>query len=97
MRKYLLRFSLLVMLIQVMPAALFAQSDPTERVTIYGMVSGLNNTDADGTYAWLGIPYAAPPVGDLRWKAPVEPDAWAGTLAATDFGQPCIQDGADCT
>lgn len=94
MRKYLLRLLLLVMLIPVLSATLFVQSNPTERVTHYGTITGLNNEATDGTYAWLGIPYAAPPVGDLRWKAPVEPDAWAGTLKATAFGQPCIQYGS---
>jgi para-nitrobenzyl esterase len=43
------------------------------------------------THAWLGIPYARPPVGELRWRAPQEPEAWADTLDALAFGPPCVQ------
>jgi len=35
------------------------------------------------TYSWLGIPFAKPPVGDLRWKAPVDPDPWSGIMDTT--------------
>ena len=41
--------------------------------------------------AFLGLPYAAPPVGDLRWKAPEPPAKWKGTRAATEFGAHCAQ------
>src|SRR6267154_774151 len=41
--------------------------------------------------AFLGIPYAAPPVGELRWKAPAPPLAWEGVRDATKFGARCMQ------
>ncbi len=41
--------------------------------------------------AYLGIPFAAPPVGDLRWKPPIAPARWSGIRAATDFGARCMQ------
>jgi para-nitrobenzyl esterase len=41
--------------------------------------------------AFLGLPYAAPPVGDLRWKAPEPPVKWKGERDATKFGAHCAQ------
>jgi para-nitrobenzyl esterase len=40
---------------------------------------------------FFGLPYAAPPVGDLRWKAPEPPRAWSGVRDATKFGNRCEQ------
>jgi para-nitrobenzyl esterase len=46
----------------------------------------------DGAIAvFRGIPYAQPPVGDLRWKPPVALTPWQGERAATDFGPACVQ------
>jgi len=66
---------------------------PTERSTKLGMVIGVDNSSTSGTYAWLGVPFAKPPVGALRWKAPVDADAWSSPLLATSFGNACIQNG----
>ncbi len=41
--------------------------------------------------AFLGIPYAAPPVGDLRWKPPQPAAKWSGVRNAKDFGSHCMQ------
>jgi len=41
--------------------------------------------------AFLGLPYAAPPVGELRWKAPEPPAKWKGERDATKFGTRCAQ------
>ena len=40
---------------------------------------------------YKGIPYAAAPVGDLRWKAPQAPEPWKGVRDATSFGGSCTQ------
>jgi para-nitrobenzyl esterase len=44
-----------------------------------------------GTNTYLGIPYAAPPVGRLRWRPPERPPSWNGPLDATEFGPSCAQ------
>jgi para-nitrobenzyl esterase len=52
-------------------------------------VEGLED---DGVFSYRGIPYAAPPVGELRWKPPVGPAPWTETLAATEKGNICPQE-----
>ena len=49
-------------------------------------------TTESGVTEWLGIPYAAPPVGALRWQPPQPPTPWTATLQATTFGSECVQD-----
>jgi para-nitrobenzyl esterase len=45
----------------------------------------------DGVARFYGIPYAKPPVGELRWRPPVKPDAWQGVRDAKNFGPICFQ------
>ncbi len=45
----------------------------------------------DGVAVFRGIPYAAPPVGDRRWKPPAPVEPWEGTRACTEFGSWCPQ------
>ena len=70
-----------------------AAQTPELRKTSLGIVQGSNDTSRNGTYAWKGLPYAKAPVGPLRWKAPVVPDAWSGTRDARTFGHACLQNG----
>lgn len=51
--------------------------DPSKVKTESGFVSGKQNSDAS-VKIFLGVPFAAPPVGDLRWKAPQPPVKWEG-------------------
>lgn len=53
----------------------------------------LRGIEAAGHDAFLGIPYAAPPVGELRWRAPQAPAAWPGIRDATTPGPRCPQHG----
>ena len=55
-----------------------------------GQVQGVT-TDIPGVTAYKGIPYAAPPIGDLRWKEPQPVVAWDGVLQADRFGHPGYQ------
>ncbi|MCX6633175.1 MAG: carboxylesterase family protein [Candidatus Solibacter sp.] len=58
--------------------------------TASGLVSGLAGADPSVT-AFKGIPFAAPPTGDLRWRAPKPPVAWQETRKAEQFSDSCIQ------
>ncbi len=55
-----------------------------------GQLSGGTGSDAS-VRVYKGVPFAAPPVGDLRWKAPKAPSAWQGVRAATEFSPLCQQ------
>jgi para-nitrobenzyl esterase len=55
-----------------------------------GLVAGLP-ADANGVHAYLGIPYAAPPVGALRWRAPQPVRSWHGVRGATVLAPQCLQ------
>ncbi len=44
-----------------------------------------------GAHAWRGIPFATPPTGDLRWRAPQPPARWDGAREALTAGSPCPQ------
>ena len=63
---------------------------PTLRTTAFGGVNGAVNVSGTTIY-WRGIPYAAPPIGSLRWKAPADPAPWATTLQTQSFGKACMQ------
>ena len=58
--------------------------------TSAGLVSGIPGKVA-GVKVFRGIPFAAPPVGDLRWQPPQPAIPWEGILAAAEFGSPCMQ------
>jgi para-nitrobenzyl esterase len=60
--------------------------------TASGSIEG--RTSSDGNIRiFEGIPYAAPPVGGFRWKAPQPVVPWSGVKQATNFGARCMQDG----
>jgi len=44
-----------------------------------------------GIATFLGIPFAAPPVGDLRWHLPLPPQSWQGVRSAVNYGPACAQ------
>jgi para-nitrobenzyl esterase len=67
----------------------FSFSSATERMTTSGEVIGF--AEDNGCHAWLGIPYAQAPVGELRWKAPQPKSNWSGILPALEIGPVCTQ------
>ena len=58
--------------------------------TASGLVQGKEGQDTK-TCSWKGIPYAAPPVGELRFRAPQPAPAWSGVREAYGYGPQCMQ------
>jgi para-nitrobenzyl esterase len=70
------------------PYTVNIQSTATIAVTQSGAVQGV----VEGNFlAFRGIPYVAPPVGNLRWRPPADPASWQGIRNATSFGNRCPQ------
>ena len=72
----------------VLVASSAALADATHVVIDSGPVSGV---EANGVISFKGIPYAAPPVGKLRWRVPQPVKPWAAMLDARAFGPACMQ------
>jgi para-nitrobenzyl esterase len=61
-----------------------------QALTESGAISGLHES---GLSVYKGIPFAAPPVGDLRWRPPIPAATWTGTHKADAFAPACMQVG----
>lgn len=86
----LLRQLFLKSLILLSPLLIISQNgDPLIIKTKYGYVEG--EQDKNNSLVWRGIPYAKAPIGDLRWKAPIDPDKWEGIFKTKKFGSPALQ------
>jgi para-nitrobenzyl esterase len=68
------------------PQAASAQS--TEVVIDSGPIRG---SAAEGVLSWKGIPFAQPPLGDLRWRAPQPVEPWRGVRETTEYSHDCMQ------
>jgi len=84
MKKYIL--GLLVLL----GVTISAQESTPKVKTELGVIRGVYE---DGVDSFKGIPFAAPPVGEFRWRAPQPLSPWEGELDATEFGANCAQSG----
>ena len=69
----------------------FAQNLPVVQAPAGAVRGKVESTPGGPAWAFLGIPYAAPPVGALRWKPPVPAAKWTGVREATEFGARCMQ------
>lgn len=75
-----------VLSLAAVPAA--AQDVTTAHGKVRGIAEG-------GVEAFKGLPFAAPPVGDLRWRSPQPVAPWQGVREAARFGHDCMRPAAD--
>lgn len=94
----LLRFLALLSLVGLSacathPGKIDAVRFASDRVFVRAQTSagGVRGVEGSGVRAFLGVPYAAPPVGDLRWRGPRPVEAWSGVRDATRLGSDCTQ------
>ena len=80
--------SLTLLALGTLMAAVSLAAIPDPVKTDSGSVAGTSNTDAS-VRMFKGIPFAAPPVGDLRWKVAQPPAKWDGVKMATEFSPTC--------
>jgi para-nitrobenzyl esterase len=85
----LVRISLLWLLVAAIPATAIA-ADPVVNVT-GGRIQG-RLLPAPGGAAFKGVPFAAPPLGELRWREPAPVTSWTGVRDASAFGASCVQE-----
>jgi para-nitrobenzyl esterase len=82
----------LLILLAIPLVARRAVTNPFPAVTISsGVLQGVPFDSASHGAAFLGIPYAAAPVGNLRWRPPQSPASWAGIRPANQYGPACPQ------
>jgi len=86
MRKSLIAGIFMATLLSIAP---FALSQIQNVKSTGGQLQGVV---ADGVASFKGIPFAAPPVGDLRWKAPQPAKGWTGVKYADTYAPGCMQD-----
>ena len=93
-RSLLVVFGMLLLLLQQVACGRDEPTSPvvdeaSAREISLGRLVGFESEN--GAHVWRGIPFAEPPIGALRWRAPRAPQAWQGRFEALEFGSPCIQ------
>jgi para-nitrobenzyl esterase len=80
---------LLCLLLALLPSSLPAQpAPPIVHIAQGELIGGVTTM---GPYVFKGLPYAAPPIGPLRWRSPQPPLSWKSVRDATTFGPACMQ------
>ena len=74
----------------LLAASAIALAQGTKTKTEFGTISGMSE---GGLSVYKGVPFAAPPVGDLRWRPPSPVTPWIATRKADTFAPACMQDG----
>lgn len=88
----IMKYFNLFILILIMDVAWSQGNDgfPVQTKIENGTIEGLYDTRS-GLQLYLGVPFAKPPVGNLRWKAPQPPDNWTGVKQTKKFGPRPVQ------
>ena len=81
-------------LLILLPLLHLAAAAPPRAALDSGVVLG---TALGGVDEWVGIPFAAPPIGPRRWRSPAPPVPWTAPRAATSFGAECAQVAASAS
>jgi len=96
MRRVALRFASPLLLFTFLILVVGVSAEPQRTAdkslvvsTTIGQLQGIARPG--GGAEFLGIPYAQPPIGNLRWREPVSTKPWTGVREATKFGAPCSQ------
>ncbi|TDW62933.1 para-nitrobenzyl esterase [Novosphingobium sp. PhB55] len=84
-----MKYRYMLAFVGVFAASCGAQAGPRPEAVVEG--GKLAGRVENGVASWKGIPFAAPPVGPLRWRAPQPAAAWQGTREATTYGHDCMQ------
>ena len=86
-------FLIVLSLLSCCTSMVYAQSNnfmAVQTTVKNGVIEGNYNV-TNGISTYFGIPFAKPPVGDLRWKAPVPADKWSGIKITKKFGPRPVQ------
>lgn len=75
------------------PSSTTFADEPTVSIHGYGTLQGNRSQYVNSVYNFKGVPYAAAPTGQYRWKHPPHPVPWNDTRDATQFSLPCPQPG----
>ena len=84
-------FALCAFTLAILSASGVSAQSPPQVTLNTGILEGIGVPAPKNEVAFLAVPYAAPPVGNLRWKPPQLPLAWSGTRKAVQFGAACPQ------
>ena len=72
-----------------------ALKDSTSFIQVNAPAGNFLGEEEESFYVFRGVPYAEPPVGDLRWRAPRAPSVSNDVIDATKFQSECIQPGTE--